>query len=179
VTTTDLELQTWRSDWVAQTEPLPALKKKILRQNLQMAGAVVAIAASLLIATVMALRTRSPFMAGLAAGIGFASLTLGSYAWWVRRGAWKPAGQTTMAYLELSYKRAVARARTLRFSFYLLLIAALFYAGFLAWDRAGITVLAVVVLAAMVGELFMLRHFYRRKKSEIEETSNLLRQSAE
>ena len=33
--TSDLELETWQREWQEQTEPLPELKKKIKRQNLQ------------------------------------------------------------------------------------------------------------------------------------------------
>ena len=175
----DLELETWRREWRAQTEPLPALKKKIHRQNLQIAAAIAAVSACLVIATVVAERTRSSFMAGLAAGIAFASVILGSYGWWVRRGAWKPAAQTTLAYLELSFRRAIARARTLRFSFYFLLAAMVLYAASLAWDRKAFSLLAVVILSAMAVELIFLRRLQRRKELEVAETRKLIEQARE
>jgi hypothetical protein len=104
----DTELEIWRQEWRDQTEPLPELRKKIKRQNLRTAAAIVAIGVCLAVSTSVALKTRSPFMAGLAAGIVFASVFMGGYAWWVRRGAWKPTAQTTLAYAELVHRRAIA-----------------------------------------------------------------------
>jgi Flp pilus assembly protein TadB len=179
VTTMDLELETWRSEWRTQTEPLPALKKKIRRQNLQTVAAVATIIALLIVAASLAVHTRSSFWAGLAAGIGFAGMTLGSFAWWVRQGAWKPAAQTTLAYLELSYKRAIARARTLQFSFYFLLITTMLFAALVAWDWKALAGWGALILAAMILELFFLRHLHRRKKLEIEETNRLIEQTRE
>jgi hypothetical protein len=172
--TTDTELDIWRREWRDHTEPLPDLKKKIRRQNLQTVAAIVAVCACLAISTVMALRTRSPFVAGLAAGIGFGALFLGGYAWWVKRGAWKPTAQTTLAYAELSYRRAIARARTARFSFYFLLVTTLLLATFVAWNWKHFRARDGVVVAALVTELFFLKHVARRKQREMEETRKLI-----
>ena len=106
----DTELEIWQREWQEQTEPLPDLKKKIRRQNLKTVAAIFAVCVCLAISTAAALRTRSSFMAGMAVGIAFAGVFLGGYAWWVRRGAWKPTAQTTLAYAELSHRRAVAKA---------------------------------------------------------------------
>jgi hypothetical protein len=177
--TTDSELEIWQKEWREQTEPLPELKKKIKRQNLRTVGAIAATGVCLVVSTTTALRTHGSFMVGLASGIWFASILMGSYGWWVRRGAWKPTAQTTRAYLELTYKRAVARARILRFAFYFLLIAALLYAGFVIWDWHAIRGkgLMLLVLAGMVVELFVFRHLARRKKKEIEQTRKLAEQA--
>jgi hypothetical protein len=172
--TTDTELEAWRQEWRHQTEPLPELKKRIKRQNLSMVVAVITICACLALSTVEALRTRSSFMAGVAAGIGFASLLFGGYAWLVRRGAWRPTAQTTLAYAELSYKRAIAKARTLRFSFYFLLIATGLLTAFVAWNWKNFHARDGVIVAAMMVEMFFLRHYERRKRREIEETRKLL-----
>ena len=177
--TVDIEIETWRREWQSQTEPLPKLKRKIQRQNLRTIAGVVLMCACLAVSTTEALRTRSSFMAGLAAGLWFAGLVLGSYAWWVQRGAWKPAAQTTQGYLELSYKRAVAKARTLRFSFYFLLAAIVVLAPFLLWSWKTLRGIGVLALAALVAELFLFRYLERRKKLEIEETKKLLEQSDE
>jgi hypothetical protein len=172
--TTDTELDIWRQEWRDQTEPLPDLKKKIRRQNLQTVAAIVAVCACLAVSTVMALRTRSPFVAGLAAGIAFGALFLGSYAWWVKRGAWKPTAQTTLAYAELSYRRAIARARTARFSFYFLLVTTLLLASFVGWNWKNFRTRDGLVVAALVTELFVLKHVARRKQREMEETRKLI-----
>ena len=70
--TVDTELDVWRREWREETEPFPALKKKIRRQNLRIVGAIVAIAVCLIVSTIEAIRTGNAFVAGLAAGIGFA-----------------------------------------------------------------------------------------------------------
>ena len=179
--TIDTELEMWRREWRDQTAPFPALKRKIRRQNLRIIAAVAAIALCLVLATVGALRSRSSFMAGLVVGIAFASVFQGGYAWWARRGAWKPAGQTTLAYAELSYKRALATARTTRFSFYFLLVGTVLYTGFVAWNwmawTAAPRATGALVVAAMVIELFLLWDNRRRAKREIEETGKLLEQT--
>jgi hypothetical protein len=176
--TRDTELETWQQEWREQTEPLPALKKKIKRQNVRTAVAVAAIAVLLAFSTTQALLHHGSFMSGLATGLWFASLLMGGYGWRVRRGAWKPTAQTTQAYVELAYKRAVAKARTLRFAFYFLLTAAVLYAGFVAWNWKATSEkrLLGLVLAGMVIELFFLRHCARRKRQEIEETRKVMDQ---
>jgi hypothetical protein len=179
VTAMDLELETWRREWRTSTEPLPELKRKIRRQNLQTIAAVLAICVCLAFSTAEALRTRSSFMAGLAAGIAFTSVILGGYTWWVRRGAWKPAAQTTSAYLELSCKRAVAKARTIRFSFYFLLAAILLFAILFAWNWRAFSPREALILGALVMELFLFRRYGRRQNREIEETKKLLEQTRE
>ena len=171
---TDLELESWRQEWRDQTEPLPQLKKKIRRQNLRTAAAVIAIVCIAALSTVEALRTHSSLVAGFAVGLVVASVCVGSFAWWVRRGAWKPAAQTTLAYAELSYKRAVSRARTLNFAFYFLLITVVLFAAFSAWNWRNLHVRDGAVLAALVLELFFLRHYEKRKRREIEETTKLI-----
>jgi Ca2+/Na+ antiporter len=172
--TIDTELETWQREWRHQTEPLPELKRKIRRQNLRTVAAIVAICTCLAFSTVAALRSRSSLLAGLAAGIGFSSILVGGYTWWVRRGAWRPTAQTTLAYAELCHRRAVAKARTLRFSLYFLLIATVLFAGFVAWNWRNAAIRDVVIVAAMVVEFFFLRHYEQRKKQEIQETKKLV-----
>ena len=172
--TTDTELETWRREWRDQQEPMPDWRRRIRRQNLRSVAGVVAICLCLAFSVVGALRTRSAFMAGLAAGIGVASLLLGGYAWWAQRGAWRPTAQTTLAYAELCYKRATAKARTLRFSVYFLLVTVILFTALVAWNWKNFHARDGVIVAAMVVEVFFLRHYERRKKREIEETSKLL-----
>jgi len=172
--TNDTELESLRREWRDQTEPLPDLKKKIRRQNVRTVVAILAIGVCLAISTATALRTRSFFMAGVAVGIAFGSLFLGGYAWWVRRGAWKPTAQTTLAYAELSYRRAIAKTRTVRFSFYFLLVATLLLIIFVGLNWKNFRTRDGVVIAAMVTESFFLKRQERRKQSEIEETRKLI-----
>jgi hypothetical protein len=177
----DAELEIWRREWRDRTEPFPALKRKIRRQNLRIVAAIAAIALCMILAAVGALRTHNSFMAGLVVGIAFASVFQGGYAWWARRGAWRPAAQTTLAYAELSHKRALATVRTTRFSFRFLLTGTVLYAGFVAWNwmawTAAPRATGALVVAAMVIELFLLADNRRRARRAIEETKKLLEQT--
>jgi hypothetical protein len=177
--TIDQELETWRREWHEQTGPLPDLKKKIKRQNLRMVAGGILLGACLAFTTLEALQTRGVFMSGMASGIWFATLVGGSYAWWVRRGAWKPTAQTTLAYAELAHKRAIAKARTIRFSFYFLLTATLLFALFAVWNWKAFAARDGLVIAAMVLELFYFVYLGRRKKREIGETGKLVDQVKE
>lgn len=171
--TFDAELEAWQKEWRDQTEPFPMLKRKIRRQNLRIAGAVAAIAACLLVSTIEAFRTGNAFVAGLATGVGFAGIVQGAYAWRARRGAWRPAAQTTVAYAELAYKRAAATARTTQFSFRFLLIAVTAYAGIVLWHWKTFSVAYALILVAMVIEAFWLNHNRRRAARGVEESRKL------
>jgi hypothetical protein len=177
--TVDIEIETWRREWQSQTEPLPKLKRKIQRQNLRTVASIVVMCACLAVSTIEAFRTRSSFVEGLASGLWFTALVLGGYIWWVQRGAWRPAAQTTQAYLQLSYLRAVAKARTLRFSIYFLLAALVVLTPLLLWSWRTLHTTAALILAALVAELIVFRRLERRKKQEIAETKKLLEQSDE
>lgn len=137
----------------------------------------------LAITTVQALRTRGSFVSGMAAGLWAAGLIAGGYGWWVRRGAWRPTAQTTLAYAELAHKRAVAKVRQLRFSFYFLLITIVVCAAFSVWDwrtlSPKLALIWAVILGATVAELFFFRYYSRRKQREIEETRKLIEQMRE
>jgi hypothetical protein len=175
----DTELETWRREWQSQTEPLPKLKKKIKRQNQRTIAAIALMCACLVVSTIEALRTRSSFMVGVAVGVWFAALVLGGYSWWVQRGTWKPEAQTTRAYLELSYKRAVAKARMIRFSIYVVLAVTILLSPILLWNWRTLHGIGPLVLAALLAELFYFKYLGRRKKREIEETRRLMEQADE
>ncbi len=170
----DTELESWQREWRDQPEPLPGLKKKIRRQNRQMIAGAVTISLCMAVSAAAALRYRSSFISGFAAGLWFAGLFAGGYAWWVRRGAWKPAAQTTLAYAELSYKRAIANARTKRFLFYFLLTTILAFASFLIWHWKPLSIRDMAIVAALVAELFYLGYLWRRARQSVETTKELL-----
>jgi hypothetical protein len=170
----DSELESWQQEWRAQTQPLPELKRKIRRQNLRTIGAISAICLCLAASTIAAFRNHSPLMAGVAAGISFAGLFLGAYGWWVQRGAWKPTAQTTLAYAELCYKRAVAKVRILRFAFYFLLVATVLYTGFVIWNWKHFRAFSWAMAAVLIVELFFIHYRGQRKQQDVEETKKLL-----
>lgn len=172
--TIDTELETWKQEWRDQTEPLPRLKKKIKRQNLRMAAAGIVMLVCLTFSTVGAVLGRSSFVGGFATGLWSVALIAGGYIWWVRRGAWKASSNTTLAYAELCYKRAIANARILRFSFRFLLIATVLYAVHMVWIWKSVSRTGEAVLAGILVEVFVLRYYGSRKKKEVEETKQLL-----
>jgi hypothetical protein len=175
--TVDTELEVWRREWREQTEPFPALKRKIHRQNLRIGAAVAAIVILLVLSTIEAARTGNAFLAGLASGLAFAGVVQGGYSWRVRRGAWRPAAQTTLAYAELAYKRAVANARSTRFAFWFLLVTLAAYAGFAIWHWRSFTATAALVVAAIVIELFLLDYKRRRAAGAVEPARKLWEQT--
>jgi hypothetical protein len=175
----DQELDTWRREWREQAAPLPDLKKKIKRQNLRMVAAGVLLGLCVSFTTCEAVRTRAAFASGMAAGLWFTTLVAGGYAGWVRRGAWKPTAQTTLAYAELAHRRAVARARTIRFCFHLLLAATALFALFTAWNWKRFGPRDGMMLAVLGLELFYFVYLGRRKEREIEETQRLVDQVRE
>jgi hypothetical protein len=177
--TVDTELDVWRREWREETEPFPALKKKIRRQNLRIVGAIVAIAVCLIVSTIEAIRTGNAFVAGLAAGIGFAGIVQGAFSWWARRGAWRPAARTTLAYAELAYKRAIATARTTRFSFRFLVIVVVLFAALAVWHWKTFAAVYGLILVAMVAELFLLDYKRQRAQRGLEESKALFEQTKE
>jgi len=177
--TRDLELEAWQREWRRETEPLPELKRKIKRQNLRSLASVIVMCVCLAVSTAEAWRNRSSLMAGFAIGLWLSSLLLGSYTWWVRRGTWKPAAQTTRAYAELSYRRTVAKIRTIRFSIYFLVATIICFVGVVTRESLLFSEtmshslgrrLEAAILLAMALELLFFRWWGRRKKRELEET---------
>lgn len=172
--TSDTELQNWKEEWRERTGPLPQWKARIRRQNLWMAGSAALLGVALALSTGWALRAGGSFAAGLASGMWLATVALGGYGWWVRRGAWKPGAQTTLAYMELAHRRAVAKARQLRFSSLLLLAVMVPIAIFLAWSRGGLGMRELALLAACGIELIFFHRYRRRKEREAERTRQLI-----
>jgi hypothetical protein len=175
----DTELATWQQEWRAQTEQLPDVRKKIRRQDRQTMIAIALACICMVLSALAAWRMHRAFYSGLAAGIWFSCLTMGAYVWRVRRGTWKPAAQTTAAYIELWHKRAVAKERIARFAFRFLLAASILYAGFAAWNWEDFSARSAVVLAAMTAELFLFDYIARKKRQEIKTTQKLLESSGE
>jgi high-affinity Fe2+/Pb2+ permease len=175
----DMELASWKQEWREQTEHLPDVRKKIKRQDRRTMTAIVLACVCMVLSAIAAWRVHTAFFYGLAAGLWSSCLIMGVYAWRVRRGTWKPAAQTTAAYIELWHRRAVARERIARFAFRFLLIALVLYAGFAAWNWKSLSPLSGVILAAIAVELFWLRHIAQKRRQEIETTEKLLQSSRE
>lgn len=170
----DMELEAWRQEWRAQSAPLPELKRKIRRQNVRTIAAFAAVSVCLILAVAATVRYHSALAAGVAVGIAFSSFVLGAYTLRARRGAWKPTAQTTLAYAELAHRRAIAKLKTIRAGWYLLIATITAGAVLIAWSWSHVHVRDGVILAALVAELFLLKNRERRVKREIEETRKLI-----
>ncbi len=175
----DLELESWRREWRSASAPLPDLKRRIRRQNARMGAAAALLVVCLAVSTTAALRGAGAFWSGLATGLWATALLVGTYAWWVRRGSWAPSADTTRAYLELAWRRAVAKERTLGFSVGMLLIAVALYGGFVALTPGHVSALSAAVLAALLLEVPLLTWLRRRNRHERDETRRLLDQTLE
>jgi hypothetical protein len=172
--TLDAEFEAWREEWRAETEPVHDLKRKIRRQRVRTIAVAILMCLCLALSTIQASRKPSPFMSGFAAGLWLTAIFVGGYAWWVKGGAWKPSTQTALAYAELSYKAAVARARVIRLSFWVSLGAIAALSCALTGDCTHVTIGEGLVLAALIAEAVAFRHYRQRKEREIAKTRELL-----
>lgn len=177
---TDLELESWKREWREPVEePLPDFRAKIRRQDRRTTFVLVLGAVCLIGSLVAVWQVRTAFWSGLAAGLWFSTAVLGAYVWRMRRGTWRPASQTTQAYIDLCYRRAIAKERIARFAVVFLGIAVVAYGIFVLWNHEHISPLSVVILAALAAESFFLRAVARRKRREIKATEKFLQSSVE
>jgi hypothetical protein len=75
--------------------------------------------------------------------------------------------------MELAHRRAVAKARQLRFSSFLLLAATLLFALFVAWD-SKLRLRDIAIIGALGLEWVFFRHYERRKRREVKQTKELI-----
>jgi hypothetical protein len=171
----DAELDSWKSAWRERTDPFPALKRKIARQNLRTIAAIVALLLCMGLSIAGAVHFDTVFMYGLVTGLWSTALIVGAHAWWVRRGAWKATAQTTLAYAELSHRRAVARARTLRFTLIYGLVLIVLITGVLAWNWRDLSTISALIVLAMSIELLIFRYYLQpRRRRDVEEAARLV-----
>jgi apolipoprotein N-acyltransferase len=122
----DQELAAWMDDWQSEetrTAPDPVLdpaailrqvKRRSLGLKLLTAGEVLLAAGALIGLTLFALRHRDPIDVAVMASFCLLTLAALALALWNRRGLWKPAAETTAAYLALARNRARRRQEALR-----------------------------------------------------------------
>jgi len=124
----DRELELWKGEWRAETPPLPKLKEKVRQRTLWMVVSNLAAMGMLIWCLVFPARTamRDPSQQNIASAAGecFLALLASAIVVWSQVGVWRPKAQSTRAYAELLYKRALSDARAMRFAFYLFWTAA-------------------------------------------------------
>ena len=148
------------------------------RQNRRKAFGLALLGVCLVLGTTMALTGHGDGWSGFACGLWATVLLVGSYAWRVSRGAWRPAAQTTSAYLLLVRDRAVAEEKTLRFAFGVLLVAFVAYAGYQALSPGHIRGRGLLVLALLGLEVPLFVWLRRRSRRSREAAERLVAQAA-
>lgn len=170
----DPELASWQQEWRAQSEQLPDLKKKIERQDRRGMLQASLVGALLILSLATVWHFGTSLSRGFATGAWFSCVIMGVYVWRARRGTWEPASQTTAAYLALLHQRAVAKLKIVQFAFRFLLVMTFVYAGFLTLRFKHFSAMSAVVLATLVGELFLFRSIERKRRRQVEATRKML-----
>jgi hypothetical protein len=105
----DLELEGWRREWQAHDAIEPAIKQRVERESRQMRrGVAMEVVVSVVMAggtLVWAAISRREDAVALAAGVWILVAIAWIASWMLKRRAWKPATETTVAFLELSMLR--------------------------------------------------------------------------
>jgi hypothetical protein len=137
----DRELELWRADWQAEAPPAPdawaALRRRVVRRSRGLA--LLAVLEVAWTAWLVGWLIRGALRLGTAvdtAFLGAASLlAVGvlAFAWWNRRGVWRPAVESTEAFLELSILRCRRRLRSMRAAWWVLLAEVALLAPWLAY----------------------------------------------
>lgn len=190
----DRELESWRAEWRQATLPLPEIHKKIKRQNrrfyLSLVAAALAFVGALIFSIVAVRQEPSPERIAWAVGIWILALGSGAYRLWNQRGTWRPATQSTRAFLDLSRKRALAKIRSVRVAFYVIPAWLVFCAGIVAWrwnvfgpDMKAhptdyLLAFGAVVVILLLAFLY-LAWVRRRQIAELKEAEQLLQEMTE
>jgi hypothetical protein len=122
MTKSDDELQEWMADWQDQAAPSPQalerIRRRVRRQSLGMAlvlaAELILAAGALIFLLHFALRHPDPMDVTAMAGFSLLVLWVTAFSLWNRRGLWRPAAETTDAFLALSIDRGRRRLRSLK-----------------------------------------------------------------
>jgi len=113
--TPDTELELWREQWLADSQPVvpAALRRKVERQSRAMRWMLLAeVFVTVVIGggcTLLTLREPTGEMIVLAAGAWVLFATAWTFALLNRRGTWRPEQATTSAFIDLSLRRCRRR----------------------------------------------------------------------
>ena len=187
----DRELESWRAEWRQATLPLPEIHRKIKWQNrrfyLSLVAAAIAFVGALVLSVVAVRQEPSPERIAWAAGIWVLAFGSAAYRLWNQRGTWRPATQSTRAFLDLSRKRALAKIRSVRVAFYVIPAWLVFCAGIVAWrwnvfaaDIKAHPVDYLLSLGAVVVMMLLvflyLAWVHRRQLRELDEAERFLKE---
>jgi hypothetical protein len=138
----DEELERWRRTWQTQALPVVAIPDQIRRAvwwSTVRSGLVVLMelwwTAIHVMVTMSAVQRRPGAVTTVwAVGAGTFLVAAWTFALWNRRRMWLPAAQTTRAFVELSYRRALSKLRSVVFARYLLVAEIAFLVPWGFWE---------------------------------------------
>jgi len=139
VTTDDRELELWKQEWQAEAPgSLPRLRKRVRFQTARMVASNLLglgmIVAMLIHATRVVQRQHDPqtIVWGVAVLLFLGTAT--TFTVWNQIGIWRVETESTRAYAELSYKRALTKIRKTRFMLGLFFAGVAFDFAYLLWE---------------------------------------------
>jgi hypothetical protein len=182
--TNDRELEEWMSDWQAATPPVPSVRGWIEKHDRRFvrerAGAFAVLAVGLLASPIIALSASRVELQVAWLGVLFLYAGGVLFTVWNQRGTWRPAAQTTRAFLELLQRRALANRRALRAARWTTGFSALVVTGIAVWIGPTMPAFATGLTTgfgvSLVPLSFFLARRRRRYERDLEELRLLLSQ---
>lgn len=190
---TDLELDNWRRQWqggpdhAAQAQAAEELRRRVLRDTrriklMLVMPALVTVAIGGFV-VLRALRTGQVIDLVLAIETWLFIIVVWIGSLWLGRGTWRPLGDTTAAFLDVSIRRCEANLGAASFAAYLYGLQLLFVVLAKVIDSAAgffavLTSLPMILLGWLGLPLFYAGiHWYRRRqRAELEHLRELRRQ---
>jgi hypothetical protein len=190
--TEDRELDAWREQWSSIANATPDSERKIHRrikqqsQRFVIGNVLSAIAfAGILLFAVVARHQLMSIGSGWATGICVLVFVSVAARIWILRETWRPATQTTRAFVELWHRRVLARIRLLRNAIYVSFGWIVYCAVLMAvnWttirpdvkahpsEWLGLLIASILIQPVM---LFWAAWFRRRKLAELNEVKQIL-----
>jgi Na+/melibiose symporter-like transporter len=187
VTTEDRELELWKQEWQAEASgSLPQLRKRVRFQTARMIasnllGLGLAVAVLIYASRVV---QRHPDPQTIIRGVTVLLFWIATaiFIVWNQLGIWRVETESTRAYAELSYKRALTKIRKTRFLLILLSFGVTFNFAYLLWEdwpliglqpRAFFTHLARKSVVFLAMWLFM-KWYGRRKAHQVEQARRFM-----
>ena len=157
---------------------LRRVKRRSLGLRLVAAGEVAIVAIAIAALSVFAVRHPDPFDVVVMAGLALSAVASLAFSFWNRQGRWRPAAETTAAYLRLARSRALGRRTALRAGRWLLTVEIALFVPWI-WHATGgagdplRTALAYAFLALVAGgmalAIAMLDRWTRRELAALRE----------
>jgi hypothetical protein len=176
VTTEDRELELWKQEWQAEAAGcLTQLKKRVRLQTARMIasnllGLGLAVAV-LIYASRVVQRHPDPQTITWGVAVLLFLIAAAVFIVWNQIGIWHVETESTRAYAELSYKRALTKVRKTRFSLALLSFGVTFDFAYLLWQDWPLIGLHSTVffahlarMAAILLPLWLFIKWYGRRK---------------